>query len=157
MSSTTPLRSAIVAKLQAVPNIGVVHGREPYAKAMDQLKARYVPAGESQLRGWFVRREAVDEIGAGGHRRIERIRWRIQGVLALDDAGASELAFDGLIDAIRDAFRADPTLGGRLLAGVPEGESSGVQVLDEGPVMFAGVLCHAARLQLETRRLVAAS
>lgn len=150
------LRDAIVAKLQGVPGIGVVHDHERYAKAMDALRTFYVSPGESQLRGWFLRRQATAEVGAGGHRRVEKIDWRIQGVMALDDAAGSELVFDGLVEAVRDAFRADPTLGGRLLAGVPDGDLAGIQVVDAGPVMFAGVLCHAARLVLQTRRLIAA-
>lgn len=150
------LRAAIVAKLQAVPGIGVVHDHERYAKAMDSLKALYVPPGESQLRGWFVRRQATAETGAAGNRRVETIDWRIQGVMALDDGAGSELAFDALVEAVRDAFRADHTLGGKLLPGVPDGDSAGIQVVDAGPVMFAGVLCHGARLALTTRRLIAA-
>lgn len=154
MSELTDLRAAIVAKLQGIAGIGVVHDHERYAHAMDTLKALYVPAGEQQLRGWFVRRVGIHEVSAGGSRRVQTVTWRIQGVMALDDASASELAFDALIETITDTFRADPTLGGLVLTPKPEDEDAGVQVVDSGPVMFANVLCHAARLALTTRQLI---
>jgi len=155
MSALTDLRAAIVAKLQGIAGIGVVHDRERYATAMDALKALYVPPGENQLRGWFVRRGAIQEVSAGGSRRVQTIAWRIQGVMALKDEDSSEIAFDNLIETITDTFRADPTLGGLVLTPKPEDEDAGVQVVDSGPVMFANVLCHAARLALTTRQLIA--
>ena len=155
MSALQNLRAAIVAKLQGIAGIGVVHDRERYATAMDALKALYVPPGENQLRGWFVRRGAIQEFSAGGSRRVQTITWRIQGVMALQDADSSEIAFDNLIETITDTFRADPTLGGLVLTPKPEDEDAGVQVVDSGPVMFANVLCHAARLALTTRQLIA--
>ena len=155
MSALQDLRAAIVAKLQGIGGIGVVHDRERYATAMDALKALYVPPGENQLRGWFVRRGAIQEVSAGGSRRVQTIAWRIQGVMALKDEDSSEIAFDNLIETITDTFRADPTLGGLVLTPKPEDEDAGVQVVDSGPVMFANVLCHAARLALTTRQLIA--
>lgn len=148
------LRAAIVAKLRAIDGIGVVHDHERYAHALDQLKALYVPEGETQLRGWFVRRTAIAETSVGANRRTQDVTWRIQGVMALDDAASSELAFDALIEAIGDAFRADPTLDG-LVQQPEDGADAGVQVVDSGPVMFANVLCHAARLAFTTRQLIA--
>lgn len=156
MTPLQDLRAAIVAKLTGIAGIGVVHDRERYAHAMDALKALYVPAGEQQLRGWFVRRLGIRETGAVANRSIQTITWRIQGVMALDDAARSEIAFDNLIETIGDTFRADPTLGGLARTPKPEDDDAGVQVVDSGPVMFAGVLCHAARLALTTRQLIQA-
>lgn len=153
MSTLRDIRSAIVATMQGVAGIGVVHAHEPYAKAMDKLKSLYVPDGETVLHGWFVRREAAIETGRIIPRSVEYLKWRIQGVYALDDAAASELAFDDLLEDLRDAFRANDTLGGTVAqCAMPDGSEAGLQVLDAGPVMFAGVLCHAARCQLTTQR-----
>lgn len=156
MTPLQDLRAAIVAKLTGIAGIGVVHDRERYAVGMDQLKAMYVPVGEQQLRGWFVRRLGIHEVAAGPRQRVQTITWRIQGVMALDDAASSEIAFDNLIETIGDTFRADPTLGGLVLTPKPEDDDAGVQVVDSGPVMFAGVLCHAARLAITTRQLIQA-
>lgn len=147
------IRDAIVATMRTVADIGVVQPYERYAHAMQQLKAVYLSEDHGQLRGWFVRREQVIETGRILPRSIERVRWRIQGVMALDDAHASELVFDGLIDALRDAFRADDTLGGTVnQCAMPDGSEAGLQLVSSGPVMFADVLCHGARCSLLTER-----
>ncbi|HEY4145171.1 hypothetical protein [Pinirhizobacter sp.] len=150
------LRDAIVAKISSVPEVGVVHAYERYATAMDKLKALYVVPGSGVLRGWFIRRLALSETSANSRARIVETTWRLQGVMALNDADGSELVFDDLIEQLRTAFRTDPTLGGLLKAATPEGEPAGLQLLDTGAVMFAGVLCHGARLALRTRQLITA-
>jgi hypothetical protein len=158
MTPLQELRAAIVAKLEAIDGIGVVQDHERYTKSMSGLKPLYVPVGEQQLRGWFVRRLGIAETSAGANRRVQVVTWRIQGLMALDDSDsiASELTFDNLIETIGDTFRADPTLGGLVLTPKPEDDDAGVQVVDSGPVFFADVLCHGARLALTTRQLIQA-
>ncbi|URX63257.1 hypothetical protein KR767_04090 [Luteibacter anthropi] len=152
----TAIRSAIVAKIQSIPDVGVVHAYERYATAMDKLKSLYVAPGGDRLLGWFVRRQAIAESSANGRARIVDTTWRVQGVMALNDSDRSELLFDDLIEALRDAFRIDTTLGGLCKAPIPAGEPAGLQLIDAGTVMFAGVLCHGARLALRTHHLVTA-
>lgn len=154
MSAAADIRAAIVATMQTVPAIGVVQDRERYAKDMPGLKAMYQASGLG-LRGWFVRRIGIVETDRVQPRSVEYLRWRIQGVMAFDDANASELVFDGLIEQLRDAFRANDTLGGLVaqcaLAG---GKEAGLQLDDAGPVSFAGVVCHGARCSLITQRFI---
>lgn len=69
--------------------------------------------------------------------------------MSLDDETQSELAFDNLIEAARDAFREDETIGGAVETTTVDGQA-GLQLDDSGPSMFAGVLCHHARLSLAT-------
>lgn len=149
----TPVRNAIVAKLQGIADIGRVHGFERYAADMDALRGHYVAsiAGADQLRGWYVRRVAGGETSPVDGRYIETATWKIQGFMALDDDAASEIQFDLLVDAVRDAFRADATIGGAVVF-TAFGQAAGAQLKDAGPVMFAGVLCHAATLTLTTTR-----
>lgn len=155
MTAVAAIRAAIVATLRSVPGIGVVNDHERYAKAVDGLRALYVPSGEQQLRGWWVRRVKLAERDRVLPRSIEYTQWRIQGVMALDDASASELAFDDLIETARAAFRANDTLGGTVSqCALPDGSEAGLQLLDAGPVNFAGVLCHGARLSLTTQRIL---
>lgn len=154
MSAAADIRAAIVATMQTVPAIGVVHDRERFIERMSDLKAVYVAPGLG-LRGWFVRRQQIVETDRIQPRSVEYLRWRIQGVMAFDDANASELVFDNLIEKLRDAFRANDTLGGLVaqcaLAG---GKEAGLQLDDAGPVSFAGVVCHGARLSLTTQRFL---
>ena len=154
--SVAAIRNAIVATLGTVPDIGVVHPYERYANDLAALKALYWSAAHNAVRGWYVRRPATSELGNIQARTVEVIRWRIVGVMSLSDADASELAFDGLIEGVRNAFAADETLGGAVdqctAPGGGGGDESGIQLDDSGPVMFGGVLCHACRLGLLTVR-----
>lgn len=151
---TAPIRNAIVAKLNTVANIGRVHAYERYANQMADLSTLYawdIGGGQKQIRGWFVRRVGIRESKPSESLFREDISWQIRGYMALSDAAASELAFDDLIDAIRTAFRADDTLGGAVDTCWIH-EEAGIQMDDAGPVLFANLLCHSARLILKTRR-----
>jgi len=153
--SAAAIRAAIVAVLASVPAAGVVQAYERYATNVAQLKSFYLAAPATALRGCHVRRVSVSEVGNIQGRTVEMTAWRIVYLVALDDAQESELAFDAGIDALRDAFAADETLGDVVdqctEPGNPAGESC-LQLDDAGPAMFAGVLCHVARLRLTTTR-----
>jgi hypothetical protein len=152
MSAAEAIREAIAARLEAVPDIGIVHRYERYANQAGALAKHY--QWQNQLRGWFVRRVAVAETPTSqlGGTRIEDTTWMIRGYMALSDEAQSELVFDGLIEALRDAFRDDDTLGGTVASCWVRNGPAGVQMDDAGPVLFGGVLCHSARLRLVTRR-----
>ena len=142
-----PVRAAIVALLRTVPNIGVVHGYERYVANQADMQSLYVQGG--LLCGWFVRRITIKESREGGTKEIAR--WQIRGYRGFSDGTASELAFDDLIDAIRAAFRGS-NLGGLALTATDDG--AGIQLEQSGPVMFGGVLAHAATLTLTTERFI---
>jgi len=156
MSQLATIRSAIVALAQAVPHIGPVHDRQRFHRNEAEFRRLFVtdlPGGTQQLRGWTLTRESTQELAVAFGRGAERHTWQVRGYMALNDEQASELAFDELIEAFRDAVRADPTFGGTCepdpMGAMGEGPQY-VQVLDAGPVMFCGVLCHSAVLQFTT-------
>lgn len=148
MTTIAQVRAAIVGVMSGVAGIGRVHGYERYAKREAAFKDLFASGG--QIRGWVVRRVATAEDSPAVGRYTITHRWQVRGYMSLDDEAASETAFDDLLEAVRDAFRADETLGG-VVASINVGEVAGLQVDDSGPVMFAGVLCHAVRCTLLTR------
>lgn len=153
MSSLAAIRDAIAARLSTVTDIGRVHTYERYASNKTAFRAFYEHNG--QIRGWFIRRlrtRAIgdNEIDAFG---FDYHTWQLRGFMSLDDSAATEVTFDTLIEAVRTAFRADPTLGG-VVASLQQGAEVGIQVAETGPVMLAGVLCHACRLELTTQSLI---
>ena len=153
MSSLAQIRAAIVAMHAAVASVGVVHNRERYAKTEAKFRELFVftPAGGvQQVRGWWWRRVATAESSVSTGTVMNVHTWECRGYMAFNDEAASELEFDALVEALRDAVRADPTLGGVCEQNPMSGEPDGVQVTDAGPVMFCGVLCHSAVLQLRT-------
>ena len=148
------IRAAIVATVAGIADIGKVHGYERYAQKASDLQKTYVATinGVDQLRGWFVRRVGTienDLAATAGGRYVVTHAWRITGYMALSDDAASEIAFDGLIEAIRDAFRADISLAG-LVSSIEAQDQAGIAVDQSEPVLFCGVLCHSARLSLKT-------
>lgn len=141
------IRNAIAEKIKDVPGTGVVHLYERYAKTEKDFKLLYAPCG-GQLVGFHIRRLTRTEV-----KTIERAienTWQIRGLMALDDAQASEIVFDGLIENLCEAFRHDPTLGGAVARPrLDEGDGI-LQLTESAPVLFSGVLCHSARLNLTT-------
>lgn len=143
------IRDAIAAAMATIPDIGKVQKFERFAKAEKEFKVFYEHQG--QIRGWNIRRITRNENSQGlGISNVVN-KWRISGFMSMADADASELVFDDLVEAVCAKFRADEMLGG-LIAGtwLENPNVAGVQVEDSGPVMFAGVLCHSARLILYT-------
>lgn len=151
MPSLHPIRNALVNLIASVPEIGAVHSYQRYAaREVEMLKLYLVPLhGREQVRGWFVQRVATREVGLTLGTNVLRVSWSIKGYMALSDADQSERVFDDLIESVRDAYRANPTLGG-LVAPPPTTDEYGIQLDDAGPVFLAGVLCHSASLSLKT-------
>ncbi|MDR1995145.1 hypothetical protein [Azonexus sp.] len=145
MSEHAILRAAIAAKLASVPGLGQVYNYERYAKSDADFREFY--AAGDRLQGWHVRRVARRE-NAGSNEVLTT--WELRGFMSIDDAAASELLFDELIDRILDAWRDDPTLG-RAVLYPRDGADPVPQLEDSGPAMFCGILCHSARLKLVTR------
>jgi hypothetical protein len=149
-----PVRDAIIGKLQAIAEIGQVFPYEPYFVQPPDLVKCYTYNG--RIRGWSVRRVALVEtksaIGISA-KTYERVDWMITGYLETINGGASEATFDGLIDAIRQQVRIDFTFG---ISGLTSlfNERAGIEIAATGLVMFAGVVCHWAQLELTTQRLI---
>ena len=161
-STLSAARSALLTVLGAVPAIGIVHSRERFASSEADFRKlyQYTPSEaddafgtDPHIRGWYVRRTATTEVNANG-RILNEHRWLIRGYMAFKDAVESELIFDDLVERIRAAVRVDTTLGLPGMLGGSTQEERGVQVASAGPVMFAGVLCHSAMLEMSTRSWV---
>ena len=144
------IRDAIAAKMATVENIGIVHKYERFAKGEKDFRTLYDFNG--QILGWNIRRiTRVETSQMFGSSEIVN-KWRVRGFMSLADALSSELTFDGLVEDLCAAFRADETLGGLINSTVipAQGNIAGLQEEDSGPVMFSGVLCHSASLALYT-------
>lgn len=153
MPTLDEIRNAIAVRIAAVPNVGKVHAFERFAKAEKEFRTLYESSGK--ILGWNVRRVTKKTASPALGRWQVTNGWQIKGFMSLDDAGNSELVFDNLVEEIGEAFRLDETLGGLIDGTVLDSpDVSGIQVDDSGPVMFAGVLCHSARLALYTRHSI---
>ncbi len=153
-----PVRAAIKAKIETVAGVGLVHDRERYAKDQSALAALYKTAAQTgnRLYGWFISRVATRERFIDLARWVADVDWKIHGYMSLDDADATEKKLDVQIELMRDKFRDDDSLGGAVFSLIDEHQENkvGLQVEEIGPVLFAGVLCHRARLSLTTKILL---
>lgn len=155
MTTLADIRAAIVAELQAIASIGIVHDYERYAKGEGEFRTLYLydlGGGEKQIRGWYLRRVGTTQTREvmGSHEDVHQ--WQLRGFMAIDDASASEKAFDDLIEAIRERFRVNDSLSG-LIASIYSPEGKGVEVAESQPVLFGGVLCHSVKLRFFTQHL----
>lgn len=148
MGNVAAIRTAIADKLRTVNEIGPVHEYERYAKTDAGIAALY-QSGD-QLRGWHIRRVRGRATSPSVGRVLVDYDWELRGVLSLQDATATEIQFDGLMESIAEAFQADESLGGAVVTTVLP-DRAGIQLIESQPVMFAGKLCHFARLGLTTR------
>ena len=154
MNSHERIRAALVALLHAVPGMGNVHEYERFSRDAKKFQALYQQGRD--IRGFYVRRQSWRETPFSSLRNRVRTRWLIRGFASLVDADKSELAFDRLLDGMAAALRARPVLfdaSGHALGHTVTDDGAGLQLEDSGPVMFAGLLCHAATLSLSTEHL----
>lgn len=155
MATTEAIRAAIAQRLLTVPRLGVLHLYERYAKAEKDFKALFMWTppevdAKPELRGWFIRRVALRETEKTHTSTAVATDWQVRGFLALRDGMASEIEADALTDRIRAAIKADLTLGGLLDERQEPPGSVGAQIVESGPFMFGGVLCHGIRLAWTT-------
>jgi hypothetical protein len=151
--SVVTTRAAIKAKLESVPNIGMVHDRQRFSTRESEFKKLYFDETQKRICGWNFSRVRTLEYDDGLGQVRRSIEWKLYGFMSFDDKDASEIIFDDLVESIVQSFRADSTLGGTCLAtknlDLDEGPI-GIQVDAITTVMFAGVLCHRAELSLLT-------
>ena len=146
MPSLITIRNAIITRFESVPGIGRIHGFERYTSRMDDLVKLYVE--NEVLNGGFIRRvETISRAPYQG-RRVDQVRWQARLYRGLSDQHASEIDFDETIENLRDAWAVDEYLGGLVASTVVNNELMSLE--DSGSVMFAGVLCHSARLRFWT-------
>ena len=154
MPTVKEIRDAIKAKILTVADIGTVHTYQRYAKEASKFATLYKFGDPARIQGWNISRVSTRELLTDIDRHAVFHSWRIRGYMSLEDADATEELFDTKIEQIRDAFRADDDLGDLIFSCVnPESLEAGVQVLDQRPVLLAGVLCHHAELGLMTQHL----
>jgi len=148
MSENRIIRAAIAAWLMRVEDVGQVHEFERYAKDDKAFRQLYTQA-DGSLQGWHIRR-----VGRSQGSVFDEVRttWELRAFRALADGESSELVFDDLLDRVIAEYRKDPTLGGVVFWPTND-DAWAPELVDSGPAMFGGVLCHCAKLRLMTRHV----
>ena len=142
--SEADINAEIVDTLEDVSGIGVVHAYERTSRS----PAKYLELmrdTDGAVNGWTVRRRATASMRYDSNIIIrDTHRFEISGIYGpVNDSSASESTFQALVDAIKDAFKADYTLNGKC-------EQIGqIQIEDVDFIEFSDTLYHVAVLSLE--------
>jgi len=151
MADLAIITTAIKTKLETVPDVGVVHDYERYAKRESEFRKLF-KSGEEILGGFFYRETTQELDGDTGEVRVIH-NWKFLWFKGLEDKKATAKTFQILIESICTAFRIDPTLGGVIEDNKNMAQTFGpvgLQVDAIETVSFVDVLCHRARLSLLT-------
>lgn len=141
-------RTRIVTLLQGVSGIGQVHAYMRWVEDDASKASLFVSGG--RLHVWMLSlggQPAQLQRFPANHTQ-GRLLFHVHGFYALDDSAATQTTFENLVAAVIDAFGADKKLSNSVIESGP----AQWQADDEGGHrVFAGVLCHYARLALPVR------
>jgi hypothetical protein len=135
------LRDYLKTKLEAISSVGTVHDYYRFLKGKNNIQAALYEGGK--LNAWFIRK--VGEInqweGPGSRLAIHTIN--LTGIMAVNDAIASEKIFLGIASDITDALTADFNYGGLCF-------QTKAPILKKHELKsFANILCHYATIELK--------
>lgn len=136
-------RNAIVAKIQAVPGVGIVYGYLRLVASESDILADMLSTG--RLHYWSVAPAASNPHATERHPSHAKLTYRydVHVFYALDGAGLSQQAFTTVVRAVQDDFEAADKKLGNLVV-----ECGPLQWTGSDERMLANVLCHHAQLSL---------
>lgn len=139
--SLAGIRTEIRNILISVDGIEKVYEYERWTNRGEKFMDLYFDSN-NKLNGWEITRSVTEELkeSLGSWRRI--YTFIIRGYYGLQDEAESELAFNALIEAIADKFRANPNLNTTCIY------HDWLQVDLVEPRMFSNFLVHYCELSL---------
>jgi hypothetical protein len=148
-SNWTAVVSRVVSQMQAITDIGNVFNRLKLVTDDDSANAimdATLSTGEQKPRVWMVHLGAMKSKWAESSGTLD---WKrtvvIEGFLAFEDSGASELVAMSLAESVIRALAADfraTKLGGTVLDAQPP------ELLNSEPRLFGFVLAHYIQISM---------
>lgn len=154
MSEAT-IREAIYEAIRDVSQAGIVHDYERHVTDWDSFLElfRSNVAGQSQVRGWMIGYRGMPianqlTFNMAANAGTERThRFRVIGIMAINDSDESEKTFAALAEDICDALDSDSALHTARLNALPC-----TLAFDSRP--FADVLVHGAIINVDVVEMV---
>ena len=140
--SESAIREQIFEIISTVPSIGRVYDYERWTSDWGKFLELFKDPATGTIRGWEISRSGVEVKFLSRIEEEATHRFTVKGYLGLQDATATEKIFNGLIEAIRTAFRGNVTLNGVAELVEPVSVST-IEIRT-----FGSVLCHYCELQL---------
>src|SRR3990172_1080001 len=130
--SLANIRTQIKTILDGVSGIGIVHDYDRYVNDWNKLLSLFKPTTQAKINGWVITRTATPAQWSAIARRHRVHSFLIRGFYSHDDASASEITFQALIESIYEAFEDNETLTGTCETTSPdfgpETGKAGIQV-----------------------------
>lgn len=153
--SYSTIRTAIYEVIRDVSQVGIVHDYERHVTNWDEFLDLFKTSigGKSQVRGWMIGYRGIPTVNrltfnTSSNVGTERIhRFRVIGVMGINDKEESEKTFATLGEDVCDALDADSTLHSTGIHASPA-----AMLFDSRP--FADVLVHAAVITMEVTEIV---
>lgn len=149
MTVYTDLRTAIVARLNTVSNVGQVHNRPrwnaDWSKFLDHFKTTV--GGKSTLLGWWVSREsAQSDVSVSDFNNVTRIEtFILTGIQAFVDNDDSYANLQALCDTIMADLDNQSTLS---VTGVQVHAVGPCSLRSFGEQMLGSVLAHVCEIEV---------
>ena len=155
--SVSAIRSRIKTNLEAVTGCGEVHDYDRWASHWNDFLSLFKD-DNGLINGWTISlikmQNAMESFTQMGRAHV----FRLQKVYGLNDGDATGKTFEGHLEAVVNAFKADDTLNGACLTCTPPwGPMEGLTGLQIDKIehrLFGTVLCHYADCRLGPVELV---
>lgn len=134
------LRNYLKTTLEAIPSVGTVHDYYRFLKGRKRVEATLFEDGV--LNTWFIQKVAEMSTWDGPGVLLTTHIVQIMGVMAIDDAVASEKVFLGIEADIMAVLCVDYTYGGLCFQRIPPVLKS------HQHKAFAGILTHMGIIEL---------
>jgi hypothetical protein len=141
------IRAQIATIMRSDAEIEIVHEYDRFSKDWPKFLALFADAA-GKIHGYSITRRATPSRRDNVPTIQRAHQFLIRGYMGLNDAEATELAFQDEIEAIQTAFDSNNTLNGTVLDADP------LQVKIVENRVFGNVLCHYAELTIEARERV---
>ncbi|PCI62043.1 MAG: hypothetical protein COB35_05010 [Gammaproteobacteria bacterium] len=137
------ISAAIVALLNSA-QLGTFYEKERFTKNTRDMAALY---GE-EVNGGYIRLSSRKRVNDYDNRHVITLRFQIVYLLVFSDENDSQLTFEDNLELFDDVFMTTDEIEASTQASHRTDDSTGLTVDDTQPVMFAGVLCHRALMNI---------
>lgn len=107
------VRAQVKSILSGVTGMGIVHDYERWSRSLAEFESLMTKSGV--INGWMIHRQSSSAEYNTNASHLVTHTYKISGIYALDDANASEITFQALLELVYAAFKADVTLAGTAL------------------------------------------
>ena len=148
--SLATIRTALQAAMQTVSGVGIVTDYEPLAQRKEDFERFFKSSALAYVLGWTITRESTAERDADTEQNWSEHLLVLRGFRPVGTEGATEKAFQDLIETVRVRLRTEQRdqLGGTAtFVGPPQ-----VRIVE--PRNFSGYLVHYCEITLRCTELV---